>query len=76
MKSQLNLTIAIEHEDNLDLDASGIAGQVAQFLTSDLGLSEGRLVIVDGRNYISGPVTVFLRSAAIESQRQTEEVTK
>lgn len=73
MQSELNLTIVIDHEDNLDLDAEGIAGEVARDLTANLGLSEGRAVIVDGRNFISGPVRVYMRSAFISSQRAKEE---
>jgi hypothetical protein len=73
MQSEVNLTITIDHEANLDLDADGIAGEVAKDLTANLGLSEGRMVIVDGRNFISGPVRVFLRSAFIHSTRIPEE---
>ena len=73
MQSELNLTIVIDHEDNLDLDAEGIAGEVARDLTANLGLSEGRAVIVDGRNFISGPVRVYMRSAFISSRRAKEE---
>jgi len=73
VQSELNLTIVIDHEDNLDLDAEGIAGEVARDLTANLGLSEGRAVIVDGRNFISGPVRVYMRSAFISSRRAKEE---
>jgi hypothetical protein len=69
MQSEVNLTITIDHDENLPDNASGIAGDVATFVTRQLGLSEGRLYVVDGRNHISGPVRVFLRSAFIHERR-------
>lgn len=68
MKSNVSLEIEIEHEDNLDLSASEIAGEVARFLAAYLDLSPGRLYVVDGRRHITGPVEVFLRSAAMTSR--------
>jgi len=68
MTSNVTVNIEIGHEDNLDLNASEIAGEIARFLASRLGLSEGALYIVDGRRHITGPVEVFLRSAAITSR--------
>lgn len=74
MKSNVSLEIEIDHEDNLDLNASEIAGEVARHLASRLGLSPGALYVVDGRRHITGPVEVFLRSAAITTRTVRPEV--
>ncbi len=67
--SELNLTISINHPgENLPLNAQEISGEVAKAVTRVLGLSEGRLYIMDDdRHATAGPVTVYLRSAFISN---------
>lgn len=74
MNSNISLYIEIEHEENLDLDASQIAAAVAQSLATTLGVLPIGMVesIKSGRRTTSGGVTVTLNSAAITSQRPCE----
>jgi len=65
MRSEVNLTINIEHDVSLRLDAQGIAKEVAMMTQQVLRLGHDPAVETDDRNVSAGPVKVRLRSAFI-----------
>lgn len=80
LKSELTLTIFIEHEEPLAFDASGIAGEVAKMLR-DIAEGEEKatpgIVIKPGtyydRDHLSGPVMVRVQSAFMASTPKAKE---
>ena len=62
--SELNLTIFIEHDEDLPFDAEGITSEITRVVAHEVEGTKGRRAVLrDGRNHLSGPVRTFLRSA-------------